>query len=52
MIDRLVAWGDERSLQDRVTAFERAGASRVVVLPLALRTREGLAWRVLDALAP
>src|SRR5262245_36904422 len=51
LIDRLVAWGDDRALQDRVTAFERAGASRVIVLPLGLRTKEGIDWRVLDALS-
>ena len=51
LIDQLVAWGDERALQDRIAAFERAGASRVIVLPLGLRTKEGIDWRVLDALA-
>ena len=52
LIDKLVAWGDERALNDRIAAFERAGASRVIVLPLGLRTREGIDWRVLDTLAP
>jgi probable F420-dependent oxidoreductase len=52
LIDTLVAWGDERALQARFAAYERAGASRIIVLPLGLRTREGLDMRVLDALAP
>jgi probable F420-dependent oxidoreductase len=52
LIDCVVAWGDDRALEDRLTAFERAGASRVIVLPLGLRTKEGIDWRVLDALAP
>jgi probable F420-dependent oxidoreductase len=52
LIDMLVAWGDERALHDRLEAFERAGASRVIVLPLGLRTRQGADTRVLDVLAP
>jgi probable F420-dependent oxidoreductase len=51
LIDTLVAWGDDAALRERVTEFERAGATRVIVMPLGLRTKNGLDLRVLDALA-
>lgn len=52
LIDTLVAWGDETALNERVIAFERAGASRVIVMPLGMQTKSGLDLRVLDMLAP
>jgi len=52
LIDAVVAWGDAEALAARVGEFERAGASRVVVLPLGLRKRGGVDLGVLDALAP
>jgi probable F420-dependent oxidoreductase len=52
LIDALVAWGDATALHARIAAYERAGASRVIVLPLGLRTRQGLDPRVLELLAP
>jgi probable F420-dependent oxidoreductase len=52
LIDALVAWGDDAELRRRLAACERAGASRVIVLPLGLKTRAGTDLRVLDALAP
>jgi probable F420-dependent oxidoreductase len=52
LIDMLVAWGDDSALQARLEAFERAGATRVIVSPLGVQTRSGLDLRVLDALAP
>ncbi len=51
LIDMLVAWGDDAALRERVAAFESAGATRVIVMPLGLRTKSGLDLRVLDALA-
>ena len=52
LIDTLVAWGDRDALYERVAAFERSGATRVIVLPLGLQTKEGLDLRVLETLAP
>lgn len=51
LIDMLVAWGDDDALQSRVAEFEGAGATRVIVMPLGLQTKQGLALRVLDVLA-
>jgi hypothetical protein len=51
LIDTLVAWGDDAALRERVAAFESAGATRVILMPLGLRTKSGLDLRVLDALA-
>ncbi len=52
LVDTLVAWGDERVLQDRLAAFEDAGATRVIVMPFGVQTKSGVDLRVLDALAP
>src|SRR5262245_60708583 len=52
LIDTLVAWGDRDTLLERAAAFEQAGASRLIVVPLGLRTKEGLDLRVLETLAP
>ena len=51
LIDALVAWGDEGELRDRIAAFEDAGASRVIVMPFGVQTKNGVDLRVLDALA-
>jgi probable F420-dependent oxidoreductase len=51
LIDALVAWGDDGALRERVAVFERAGATRIVVVPLGVRTRQGVDLRVLNALA-
>jgi probable F420-dependent oxidoreductase len=52
LIDTLVAWGDDAALKARVAQFELAGATRVIVMPLGVVTKQGLDLRVLDALAP
>jgi probable F420-dependent oxidoreductase len=52
LIDTLVAWGDGDALNTRIAAFEQAGATRVIVMPLGIQTKQGLDLRVLDALAP
>ncbi len=52
LIDTLVAWGDDTALRTRIAAFETAGATRVIVMPLAIQSKQGLDLRVLDALAP
>lgn len=51
LVDAMVAWGDADALRERVAAFERAGATRVIVVPLGLQTKDGLDASVLDALA-
>jgi probable F420-dependent oxidoreductase len=52
LIDTLVAWGDADALNARIAAFEQAGATRVIVMPLGIQTKQGLDLRALDALAP
>ena len=52
LIDALVAWGDDATLRTRIAAFENAGATRVIVMPLAIQSKQGLDLRVLDVLAP
>ena len=52
LIDALVAWGDDDALRTRIAAFETAGATRVIVMPLGIQSKQGLDLRVLDALAP
>lgn len=52
LIDTLVAWGDADALRERVTAFSRAGATRVIVNPLGLTAKKtGLNRHVLEQLA-
>lgn len=51
LIDALVAWGDAAALKRRVMAYETAGASRVIVMPLAIKTRTGLDTTVFEQLA-
>ena len=52
LIDALVAWGNDDALRARIAAFDTAGATRVIVMPLGVQTKQGLDFRVLDALAP
>jgi len=51
LIDMLVAWGDSDALQERAAEFKRAGATRVIVMPLGLLSKQALDTRVLDVLA-
>jgi probable F420-dependent oxidoreductase len=51
LVDAMVAWGDPDALRERIAAFERAGATRVIVVPLGLQTQNGRDVAVLDALA-
>jgi probable F420-dependent oxidoreductase len=51
LIDAMVAWGGAGDLRARIAAFERAGATRVIVVPLGLQTKSGLDVAALDALA-
>ncbi len=52
LIDALVAWGDADGLSARVAAFEREGATRVIVNPLALHAGPAASPRVLELLSP
>jgi probable F420-dependent oxidoreductase len=52
LIDTLVGWGDADALQRRIAAFEQAGATRVIVMPFGIQTKQGQDLRVLDMLAP
>ena len=51
LIDTLVAWGDNQMLRQRFDAYVQAGATRVIVLPLGMQTKNGFDMTVLDALA-
>ena len=51
LIDTLVGWGDATALQRRLTEYEDAGASRVIVMPLGIKTRSGVDARVLEQLS-
>jgi probable F420-dependent oxidoreductase len=51
LVDAMVAWGGADALRERIAAFERAGATRVIVVPLGLHTKSGLDVAVLDALS-
>ncbi len=51
LIDALVGWGDAEALQRRLADYEDAGASRVIVMPLAIKTKVGLDARVLEQLS-
>lgn len=52
LIDTLVAWGDPQQLRARLTAFEAAGASRIIIVPLGLKTRDGYDDELLNLLEP
>lgn len=51
LIDALVAWGDAAALKRRLMEYQVAGADRVIVMPLAIKTRTGLDLGVLEQLS-
>ncbi len=51
LVDALVAWGDAATLKRRVTEYQTAGANRVIVMPLAIKTRTGLDLTVLELIS-
>ncbi len=51
LIDALVAWGDAAALKRRVTEYQTAGANRVIVMPLAIKTKAGVDFTVLEQLS-
>ncbi|MCH2170805.1 LLM class F420-dependent oxidoreductase [Myxococcota bacterium] len=53
LIDALVAWGNERTIADRIQQHQDAGATHVCIQPLKVDGRTGeVDWKVLEALAP
>jgi probable F420-dependent oxidoreductase len=50
LVDRLVAWGDEARIRERMQAHLDAGASQIVISPLNPDGREP-PWKLLEALA-
>lgn len=52
LIDNLAAWGSDDKLNERITAHEAAGASRVIVLPFDTGTKDPWASQTLNTLAP
>ena len=52
LVDAVVAWGDEETLQERVRAHYDAGATHVCVQPLSGGRHARLDWAALEALAP
>ena len=51
LIDALVGWGDAAALCLRLGEYEAAGASRVIVMPLGIKTKSGVDARVLEQLS-
>ena len=52
LVDAIVAWGDEKTIWDRVQAHYDAGASHVCIQPIDPETRGEPDWRLLEALSP
>jgi probable F420-dependent oxidoreductase len=52
LIDALVAWGDEKTIADRVQAHRDAGASHVCIQPLHPESKPIPDERILEAMAP
>ncbi len=52
LVDAIVAWGNERKLQDRIEAHLKAGATHVCILPIRADNESLPDPRVMEALAP
>jgi probable F420-dependent oxidoreductase len=50
LVDTVVGWGDKAALQARVAAYQDAGATRVIVLPLDVRRSVDESLNTLQAL--
>jgi len=52
LVDAIVAWGDEKTIADRIQAHRDAGADHVCIQPFRSDGKPGPDLRVLEALAP
>ncbi|MFT4564341.1 MAG: putative F420-dependent oxidoreductase [Gammaproteobacteria bacterium] len=52
LIDKIVAWGNADSLNERIAAHEAAGASRIIVLPFDTASGDPCKSETLNTLAP
>ncbi|MBW2275331.1 MAG: TIGR03620 family F420-dependent LLM class oxidoreductase [Deltaproteobacteria bacterium] len=52
LVDRIVAWGDERVIRERIQAHRDAGADHVCIQPFRHDGAPGPDMRVLELLAP
>jgi probable F420-dependent oxidoreductase len=52
LVDAIVVWGDEQTIEDRIQAHREAGADHVCIQPLRPDGGPGPDERVLEALAP
>ncbi len=52
LIDAIVAWGDERTIRDRIADQFKAGATHVCMIPLDPRGGVRPDARAIEALAP
>jgi probable F420-dependent oxidoreductase len=52
LVDAVVAWGDEKTIADRITAHHDAGADHVCIQPFRSDGQAGPDERLLAALAP
>lgn len=52
LIDAIVAWGDERTIRERIADQFKAGATHVCMIPLDPRGGVRPDARAIDALAP
>jgi len=51
-VDMVVAWGDEKAIEDRIRAHHDAGANHVCIQPINPDGIPAPDWRVLEAFAP
>jgi len=52
LVDTVVAWGDEKTIADRIQAHHDAGANHVCIQPFRSDDQPGPDERILEALAP
>jgi probable F420-dependent oxidoreductase len=52
LVDAIVAWGDEKTIADRIQAHHDAGANHVCIQPFRSDGAPGPDLRILEALAP
>ena len=52
LVDAIVAWGDEKTIADRIQAHRDAGADHVCIQPFRPDGQPGPDLRILEALAP
>ena len=52
LVDAIVAWGDEKAIEERIRAHHDAGATHVCIQPFRADGGPGPDLNLLEALAP